>query len=96
MQFSRGEETLLEQQIRSISESGAKVVVAGAKFGDLALHYLNKYGLMGVRLNSKFDVRRLCKTVGATALPRLTAPTKEEMGYADSVQVLYIYIISIV
>lgn len=83
--FSRGEENLLEEQIKSIAEAGTSVIVAGAKFGDMALHYVNKYNMMAVRLNSKFDVRRLCKTVNATALPRLTAPTSEELGYADSV-----------
>lgn len=71
MKFSRGEENLLEQQIKAIADSGADVVVAGGKFGDMALHYVNKYGLMAVRLNSKFDIRRLCKAVNATALPRL-------------------------
>lgn len=69
--YSRGEECLLENQIKAIADTGATVVVSGGKFGDLALHYLNKYGLMAVRLNSKFDVRRICKTVGATALPRM-------------------------
>lgn len=55
--FSRGEESLLEEQIKGIADSGAKVVVSGGKIGDLALHYLNKYGLMAVRLSSKWDVR---------------------------------------
>lgn len=85
--FSRGEENLLEQQIKAIADSGAKVVVAGAKFGDLALHYCNKYALMAVRLNSKFDLRRLSKAVNATVLPRLTPPTAEELGYCDIVSV---------
>jgi len=71
MNFSRGEENLLEEQIKAIADSGADVIVAGAKFGDMALHYINKYKMMAVRLNSKWDVRRLCKAVGATALPRL-------------------------
>jgi T-complex protein 1 subunit theta len=71
MNFSRGEENLLEEQIKAIAESGVDVIVAGAKFGDMALHYINKYQMMAVRLNSKWDVRRLCKAVGATALPRL-------------------------
>ncbi|XP_071443941.1 T-complex protein 1 subunit theta [Hetaerina americana] len=87
LDFSRGEESGLENQVKAIADAGADVVVAGGKFGDMALHYLNKYGVMAVRLNSKFDLRRLCKTVGATALPRLTPPTKEELGYADSVAV---------
>jgi len=83
--FSRGEETLLESQIKAIADSGAKVVVSGGKIGDMALHYLNKYGLMAVRLSSKWDVRRLCKAVGATPLPKMTPPTSEELGYADKV-----------
>ncbi|XP_055386829.1 T-complex protein 1 subunit theta [Condylostylus longicornis] len=85
MNFSRGEEGLLEQQIKSIADTGAKVIVAGGKFGDMALHFMNKYGLMAVRLNSKFDLRRLSKTVGATVLPRLTAPSSEELGYCDNI-----------
>jgi T-complex protein 1 subunit theta len=85
--FSKGEEDLLEKQIKDIVDSGAKVVVSGGKIGDLALHYLNKYGLMAVRLTSKWDVRRLCRAVNATPLPKLTPPTAEELGYADLVRV---------
>jgi len=85
MDFSKGEENMLEKEIAAIAATGAKVVVSGGKIGDLCLHYLNKYGLMGVRLNSKFDLRRLCKSINATALPRLTAPSPEELGYADNV-----------
>lgn len=85
MDFSKGEENMLEKEIAAIAATGAKVVVSGGKIGDLCLHYLNKYGLMAVRLNSKFDLRRLCKAINATALPRLTAPSAEELGYADNV-----------
>merc|ERR1712242_282485 len=81
--FSKGEESLLEQQIKAIVDSGAKVVVSGGKIGDLALHYLNKYGLMAVRLTSKWDVRRLCRAVNATPLPKMTPPTQEELGLID-------------
>lgn len=73
MTFSRGEESMLEEQIKAIADTGANVIVAGAKFGDMALHYVNKFGMMAVRLNSKFDLRRLCKAVNATALPRLVS-----------------------
>lgn len=66
LDFSKGEESLLEKQIKDIADAGVKVVVAGAKFGDMALHFLNKYGVMAVRLNSKFDLRRVAKTVNAT------------------------------
>uniref|UniRef100_A0A8C4F883 T-complex protein 1 subunit theta n=1 Tax=Dicentrarchus labrax TaxID=13489 RepID=A0A8C4F883_DICLA len=85
MDFSKGEEDMMEAQVKAIKEAGANVVVTGGKVADMALHYANKYQLMVVRLNSKWDLRRLCKTVGAVALPRMTAPTPEEMGHCDSV-----------
>uniref|UniRef100_A0A8C6XKA5 T-complex protein 1 subunit theta n=1 Tax=Naja naja TaxID=35670 RepID=A0A8C6XKA5_NAJNA len=85
MNFSKGEENLMELQVKAIADTGANVVVSGGKVADMALHYANKYNLMLIRLNSKWDLRRLCKTVGATALPRLTPPNLEEMGHCDSV-----------
>uniref|UniRef100_A0A669DA62 T-complex protein 1 subunit theta n=1 Tax=Oreochromis niloticus TaxID=8128 RepID=A0A669DA62_ORENI len=85
MDFSKGEEDLMEANVKAIKEAGATVVVTGGKVADMALHYANKYKLMVVRLNSKWDLRRLCKTVGAVALPKMMAPTPDEMGHCDSV-----------
>uniref|UniRef100_A0A8C6Q3Y1 T-complex protein 1 subunit theta n=1 Tax=Nothobranchius furzeri TaxID=105023 RepID=A0A8C6Q3Y1_NOTFU len=85
MNFSKGEEDMMEAQVKAIKEAGANVVVTGGKVADMALHYANKYKLMVVRLNTKWDLRRLCKTVGAVALPKMTAPTPDEMGHCDSV-----------
>ncbi|KAM4699691.1 T-complex protein 1 subunit theta isoform 2-T3 [Discoglossus pictus] len=85
MDFSKGEENLMEEQVKAIADAGANVVVTGGKVADMALHCANKYNVMLVRLNSKWDLRRLCKTLSATALPRLTPPTPEEMGHCDSV-----------
>jgi len=59
------------QHVKKIVETGVNVIVSGGKVADLALHFANKYKVMVVRLNSKWDLRRLCKTVNATALPRL-------------------------
>jgi T-complex protein 1 subunit theta len=53
----------------------------------MALHYMNKFGMLAVRLNSKFDLRRLSKAVNGTVLPRLTPPTPEELGYCDHVNI---------
>lgn len=40
--------------------------------------------MMVVRCMTKFELRRLCKALGATALARLGAPTPEEFGRCDS------------
>jgi T-complex protein 1 subunit theta len=87
MNYSQGEENQIEQQVKAIVDAGCKVAVTGGKVGELYLHYANKFGLMVVRVPSKFDVRRLCKAIGATALPRMTAPTSQEIGYCASVYV---------
>jgi len=64
---------LCVQQMKAVAETGCKVVVTGGKVGEMYLHYANKYRLMVVRLLTKFDLRRLCKSIGATALPRLVS-----------------------
>lgn len=59
MNFSKGEENLMDAQVKAIADTGANVVVTGGKVADMALHYANKYNIMLVRLNSKWDLRRL-------------------------------------
>ncbi|ERL85732.1 hypothetical protein D910_03332, partial [Dendroctonus ponderosae] len=85
MNFSRGEENLLELQIKSIADAGTKVIVAGDKFGDMALHYVHKYNMMAVKFNSQCDLRQLSKTVNGTVLPKLSTPSPQELGYCDLV-----------
>lgn len=85
--FSRGEEDLLENKIEAIKAAGVSVIVTGGKVGDMALHFCNRAGLLIVKLNSKFELKRLCRTTGATALPVLTAPTAHEIGFCSEVGV---------
>merc|ERR1719423_588369 len=84
---SKGEEDLLEAQIKAIAETGVNCIVAGGKVGEMALHFLNKYKIMAIRLMSKFDLRRCCKAVGATPLPKMTPPTPQEIGSCDKVYI---------
>lgn len=37
------------------------MVVAGSAFGEMAMHFIEKYGMMALRLPSKFDMRRFCR-----------------------------------
>ncbi|EDV24579.1 uncharacterized protein TRIADDRAFT_25783 [Trichoplax adhaerens] len=85
LEFSKGEETILEAQIQAIANTGCNIVVSGGKVGEMALHFLNKFKIMVVRIPSKFDLRRLCRTVGATALPKIMPPTADECGSCDRV-----------
>ncbi|CAN3375534.1 hypothetical protein DIURU_005728 [Diutina rugosa] len=86
LDFSAGEEAQMDQMCKEIYDSGVRVVIAGSTVGDLALHYMNKYGLLVLKVPSKFDVRRICQVCGATPLPRLGAPTPDEMGVIDVIE----------
>lgn len=86
LNFSKGEESKLEESIKALSDAGVNVVVSGSGVGELALHFFNRYNIMVVKVLSKFDIRRLCKVTEAVALTRLGAPTPEEMGYCDIVE----------
>lgn len=85
--FSSSEERNIERAVKEISAAGVSVVVSGGPVGELALHYLEKYSIMVVRVPSKFDLRRVCDATGATTLVRLGAPTAEEVGACDEVSV---------
>lgn len=90
LNFGAGEEKRLEEQIRAIAESGVKVVVTGDQVSDMALHFLNRHGLLALRIQSKFDLRRFCRATGSNPMARLGAPTAEEAGWADVVEAVEI------
>lgn len=83
LNFTSGEEKHMEKIFKEIADSGVKVIVAGTSVGELALHYLNRFGIAVLKVLSKFDLRRLCRVVNATPLARMGAPTPEEAGYVD-------------
>ncbi|KAE8167067.1 TCP-1/cpn60 chaperonin family-domain-containing protein [Aspergillus tamarii] len=86
LNFTKGEEERLETAIKELYDSGIRVVVAGSSVGDLAMHYLNRFNILVIKILSKFELRRLCRVVGATPLARLGAPMPDEMGSIDVVE----------
>ncbi|VVT49683.1 uncharacterized protein SAPINGB_P002391 [Magnusiomyces paraingens] len=90
LDFTKGEEKQMEAIVKEIADTGLRVVVAGAGVGELALHYLNLAGILVFKVSSKFDLRRLCRVVGATPLPRLGAPLPDELGVIDVVETIEI------
>jgi hypothetical protein len=63
-----------------------QVVVSGGNIGEMAMHFIEKYGLMAVRIPSKFDLRRFCRATGAVALVKLQTPQPDELGFAKQVR----------
>lgn len=87
LNYTKGEEEHMEKIIKEIVDSGVKCIITGGAISNMAIHYLDKYGIMAFRTLSKFELRRIAKSIGATLMVRLGAPTKEEMGFADEIKV---------
>lgn len=80
LDLSASEERAMEARIREFAEAGINVIVSQMSFTDLAIHYCNKYGVMALKIGSKFEVRRFAKSVGAAVLMSLRIPTAEQIG----------------
>lgn len=80
LNYNKSEEKKMEEIIEGIASSGAKVVIANGSISEMALHFLDKFQLMVIKIQSKFDLRRICGAIGATAGVRLGPLTPEEMG----------------
>jgi len=87
LSYSEKEENVMEAIIKKLHAAGTNCVVGNANFGDLALHYLNRYGIMAVKIASKFELRRLCTAIGARVLSKLDTPCAEDFGHCDNVDV---------
>nr|AAP34647.1 chaperonin-containing TCP-1 theta [Bigelowiella natans] len=81
LDYNKSEERMIEASIKAIADSGVKVIVTGGSVGDMAKHFVEKYGMMLIRILSKFELRRLAKTVKANMQVRLGAVPPEAQGY---------------
>ncbi|XP_061350082.1 T-complex protein 1 subunit theta-like [Gastrolobium bilobum] len=85
--YSKTEESKVEELIKAVADSGAKVIVSGGAVGEMALHFCERYNLMILKISSKFELRRFCRTTGAVALLKLSQPNLGDLGHVDSVSV---------
>jgi len=87
LNFTKQEEAHMEKLVKEIADQGVNCIVVGGSISELANHYFEKYSIMCIKSMSKFEVKRLCKCIGALALPKLGCPTQDELGYCDLVHV---------
>ncbi|MBA0742443.1 hypothetical protein Gogos_015500 [Gossypium gossypioides] len=85
--YSKTEEAKVEELIKAVADSGAKVIVSGGAVGEMALHFCERYKLMVLKISSKFELRRFCRTTGTSALLKLSQPKPDDLGFVDSISV---------
>lgn len=80
LNYNKSEERKMEELVEGIAATGVKVVICNGSISEMAMHFLDKFGLMVLKVQSKFDLRRICGALGATAAVRLGPATPEEIG----------------
>ncbi|GMI65615.1 Chaperonin containing T-complex polypeptide-1 subunit 8 [Hibiscus trionum] len=85
--YAKTEEAKVEELIKEVADSGAKIIVSGGAVGEMALHFCERYKLMVLKISSKFELRRFCRTTGTAALLKLSQPKPDDLGFIDSVSV---------
>ncbi|KAL1502936.1 hypothetical protein AB1Y20_011007 [Prymnesium parvum] len=86
-EYNNSEEKSLEKIIKQIADVGVNVIVCGQQVGELALHFLDKYKILCLKVPSKFELRRVCRTTGANTLVRLEPPTAADLGHCQRVHI---------
>ncbi|XP_039010178.1 T-complex protein 1 subunit theta-like [Hibiscus syriacus] len=85
--YAKTEEARVEELIKAVADSGAEVIVSGGPVGEMALHFCERYKLMVLKISSKFELRRFCRTTGTSALLKLSQPKADDLGFIDSISV---------
>lgn len=80
MNYNKSEEKKMEDIVSAIAASGVKAVIVNGTVSEMALHFLEKYQILVLKIMSKFDLRRICGAIGATAVLKLGPCSPEEMG----------------
>merc|ERR1712054_6803 len=85
--YNKSEEDAMEAIVKEIADAGVNVAIFGSgSLSEIAIHFLERYKIMICKVNSKFELRRLCQATGATAMVRVGKPTPEELGSCDTVE----------
>ena len=86
MAYTKSEEEQMEKFISALAEAGVNVVVCSSAIAEVAIHFFEKYKIMVLKIMSKFEIKRIAKSVGAIPIVKLGGkPTPEELGFANEV-----------
>lgn len=85
LNYTKGEEEAFEKFVKGLAEAGINVVIGTGSISDMALHYFEKYKIFTLKLMSKWEMRRIARSIGASPVVKLATPTPEELGTANEV-----------
>src|SRR5881397_606504 len=84
--FIEEEEKMLVDMVNQIEKTGANIVFSEKGIDDVALHYLAKKGIGGVKNVSSGDLEKLSKATGARVVASVKDLAKDALGEAKSIE----------
>merc|ERR1712228_1162763 len=85
MNYNQSEEDFIHGVIKKLKDMGVGVLIVGEKISEMAIHYIDKYKMVALRLNSKWTLRRLCRAVRARPVVTLTGIRDADLGVCNKV-----------
>jgi thermosome len=85
-QFLDEETKILREMVEKIAASGANVLFCEKGIDDIALHYLARKGILGVKNVSSSDMEKLSKATGAKIVNNIDDLTADFLGAARVVE----------
>ena len=65
MNYNQSEEDFIHGVVKGLHDMGVGVVIVGEKVSEMAIHYVDKYNMVCMKVQSKWTIRRLCRAVRA-------------------------------
>nr|UXY88146.1 chaperonin-containing-TCP1 theta subunit [Cryptomonas curvata] len=86
LSYSEDENYNIEEKIRNMAKIGINVIISSG-FSDISLFYMDKYNIMALKIQSKFDLKRISRTCNSSLLAKIKLPNLNEIGHCESVSV---------
>lgn len=84
--FLDGEENMLKEMVKKVTDSGAGALFCQKGIDDTAQHYLAKAGIITARRVKKSDMDALARASGAKIVTNLNELSKQDLGFAGLVE----------
>lgn len=86
LNYNTTEEKEIEKMIKDLKDSGVSVVITGGSINDMAQHFLAKFNILAIRVSSKFELRRICRSTKSRPLVQMGAVRPEDMGFCSNIK----------
>lgn len=85
LNYSKSEEEYMHTIIKKLKDMEVGIIVCGEKISDMALHFIDKYKMVAVRLVSKWTLRRLCRAVRGRPIVELNSVRNADLGFVEQI-----------